>query len=265
MEDILEVYRRPLDPKRPVVCMDEMPYQLISETRMPLPLRPGLAQHHDYEYKRAGVANIFMVFTPLLGQRWTRVTQRRTRRDWAYLIRDVVDGVFPDAERIVLVVDNLNTHVGGALYETFPPAEARRILNKLEIHYTPKHGSWLNMAEIELSVLSRQCLERRIGTHKLLTREVSAWNQARNTNATTVDWQFTTAQARIKLKRLYPVLTISQQDIPAPLSTPAKAKAKRKTRPRSRRSPSVQKRARSPKRNTTRFAGHAQRARTSCH
>ena len=270
MEDILEVYRRPLDPQRPLVCMDEMPYQLISEVRVPLPVRPGHAQHHDYEYKRAGVANIFMVFTPLLGQRWTRVTQRRTRQDWAYLIRDVVDGVFPDAERIVLVVDNLNTHVGGALYETFPPAEARRILNKLEIHYTPKHGSWLNMAEIELSVLSRQCLDRRIGTHKRLAREVSAWNQARNTSATTVDWQFTTAQARIKLKRLYPVITISEEDVPAPLSTaaaapPAKAKAKCKTRSHRRRSPSVPKMAKSSNHNTTRFAVHAQRARTICH
>ena len=269
MEDILEVYRRPLDPKRPLVCMDEMPYQLISEVRVPLPMRPGHAQRQDYEYKRAGVANIFMVFTPLLGQRWTRVTKRRTRRDWAYLIRDVVDGVFPDAERIVLVVDNLNTHVGGALYETFPPAEARRILNKLEIHYTPKHGSWLNMAEIELSVLSRQCLERRIGTHKLLTCEVSAWNQARNTSATTVDWQFTTAKARIKLKRLYPVITISKEDIPAPLSTtatpPAKPKAKRKTRSHRRRSPAVQKMARSSNRNTTRFAVHTQRAKAICH
>ena len=245
-------------------------YQLIAETRVPLPLRPGHVQCHDYEYRRAGVANIFMVFTPLLGQRWTRVTQRRTRQDWAYLIRDVVDGLFPAAERIVLVVDNLNTHVGGALYETFPPAEARRILNKLEIHYTPKHGSWLNMAEIELSVLSRQCLDRRIGTHKLLMREVSAWNQARNTSATTVDWQFTTAQARIKLKRLYPVITISEEDVPAPLSTaaaapPAKAKAKCKTRSHRRRSPSVPKMAKSSNHNTTRFAVLAQRARTICH
>jgi len=270
MEDILEVYRRPLDPQRPLVCMDEMPYQLIAETRVPLPLRPGHVPCHDYEYKRAGVANIFMVFTPLLGQRWTRVTKRRTRQDWAYLIRDVVDGLFPEAERIVLVVDNLNTHVGGALYETFPPAEARRILNKLEIHYTPKHGSWLNMAEVELSVLSRQCLDRRMATHKRLAREVSAWNQYRNTSATTVDWQFTTAEARIKLKRLYPVITVSKDDIPLPLGTaaaapPAKAKAKRKTRLHRRRSPSVQNMATSSNRTPSRFAVHSQRVKTVCH
>jgi hypothetical protein len=270
MEDILEVYRRPLDPQRPLVCMDEMPYQLISETRVPLPLRAGHVQRHDYEYKRAGVANIFMVFAPLLGQRWTRVTKRRTRQDWAYLIRDVVDGLFPEAERIVLVVDNLNTHVGGALYETFPPAEARRILNRLEIHYTPKHGSWLNMAEVEFSVLSRQCLDRRIGTQKLLAREVSAWNQDRNASATTVDWQFTTAEARIKLKRLYPVITVSEEDIPLPLGTaaaapPTKAKAKRKTRPHHRRSPSVQKMTRSSNRNASCFAAHTQQVRTVSH
>jgi hypothetical protein len=234
MEDILEVYRRPLDPKRPLVCMDELPYQMISETRIPLPLQPGQAQCYDYEYKREGVANIFMVFAPLLGQRWTRVTRRRTRKDWAYLVRDIVDVLFPDAERVILVMDNLNTHVGGALYETFPPAEARRILNKLEIHYTPKHGSWLNMAEIELSVLSRQCLDRRIGTRDVLVHEVAAWNEARNTSGTTVDWQFTTADARTKLKRLYPVITMSEEDIPLPLGKtaalpPPAAQAKRKT------------------------------------
>ncbi len=261
MEDILEVYRRPLDPKRPLVCMDELPYQLISETRVPLPLRPGQTQCHDYEYKREGVANIFMVFAPLLGQRWTRVTKRRTRKDWAYLIRDIVDGLFPDAERIILVVDNLNTHVGGALYEAFPPAEARRILNKLEIHYTPKHGSWLNMAETELSVLSRQCLARRIGTQQFLEHEVSAWDQARNTSATTVDWQFTTADARTKLKRLYPVITVPEEDIPLPLGTvatlpPAKAEAKCETEPRRRMAPSVQKAARGSSRKTSRFVVH---------
>jgi hypothetical protein len=219
MEDILEVYRRPQDPQRPLVCMDELPYQLISEVRLPLTPQPGQAQRYDYEYKREGVVNIFMVFAPLLGQRWTRVTQRRTRKEWAYLVRDIVDGLFPTAERVILVMDNLNTHVGGALYATFPPAEARRILNKLEIHYTPKHGSWLNMAEIELSVLSRQCLDRRIGTQQFLETEVVAWNQARNTNATTVDWQFTTADARIKLKRLYPLITASEPDYPRPLGT----------------------------------------------
>jgi hypothetical protein len=215
-----EVYRRPLNPRRPLVCMDEMPYQLVSETRAPQPLRRSRARRYDYEYKREGVANIFMVFAPLLGQRWGRVTQRRTRKDWAYLIRDLVDVCFPDAERIVLVMDNLNTHVGGALYEAFPPAQARRILNKLEIHYTPKHDSWLNMAEIELSVLSRQCLDRRIGTLRLLERDVAAWTQARNARATTVDWQFTTADARIKLKRLYPVLVEGVQPPPAEVTAP---------------------------------------------
>ena len=248
MEDILEVYHRPLDPKRPLACMDELPYQLISETRTPLPPRPGQTQCCDYEYKREGVVNIFMVFAPLLGQRWTRVTKRRTYKDWAYLVRDIVDVLFPDAEQVILVMDNLNTHVGGALYEAFPPDEARRILNKLEIHYTPKHGSWLNMAETELSVLSRQCLDRRIATQQFLEREVSTWNRERNASATTVDWQFTTADARIKLKRLYPVIVVSEEDTPLPLGTaaalpPAKAEARRKAQSRRRGSPSVRKAA----------------------
>jgi len=244
MEDILEVYHRPLDSKRPLVCMDELPYQLISETRTPLPPRPGQTQCCDYEYKREGVVNIFMVFAPLLGQRWTRVTKRRTYKDWAYLVRDIVDVLFPDAEPVVLVMDNLNTHVGGALYEAFPPDEARRILNKLEIHYTPKHGSWLNMAETELSVLSRQCLDRRIAAQQCLEREVSAWNRERNTSAIAVDWQFTTADARIKLKRLYPVIVVSEEDIPLPLSPavalpPAKPEARHKTKSPRRGSPPV--------------------------
>jgi hypothetical protein len=205
MEDILEVYRRPVDPKRPVVTMDEMPYQLISETRTPQPLRRGRARRYDYEYKREGVVNLFLAFAPLLGQRYVCVTARRTAVDWAHFIRYLVDELFPDADCIVLVLDNLNTHVGGALYEAFPPDEARRLLHKLELHYTPKHGSWLNMAEVEFSVLSRQCLDRRIGTQKVLKREVTAWVNARNASGATVHWQFTTADARIKLKRLYPV------------------------------------------------------------
>jgi hypothetical protein len=229
MEDILDVYRRPLDPKRPLVCLDEMPYQLISETRSPQPLRPGQPRGYDYEYKREGVANIFMVFAPLLGQRWVRVTQRRTRQDWAYLVRDLVDGCFAEAERVVLVVDNLNIHVGGALYQAFPPAEARRLLNKLEIHYTPKHGSWLNMAEIELSILSRQCLARRLGTKRLLTSEVAAWTEARNAQATPVDWQFTTADARIRLKRLYPVILEAAPS--QPLTPAARLGQSRETTP----------------------------------
>jgi hypothetical protein len=233
MEDILEVYHRPVNPKRPLVCLDELPYQLISETRIPLPLQPGQTECRDYEYKREGVANIFMVFAPLLGQRCTRVTKRRTRKDWAYLVRDIVDVLFPDAEVVVLVLDNLNTHVGGALYEAFPPAEARRILGRLEIHYTPKHGSWLNMAETELSVLSRQCLDRRIGTRELLTSEVLAWTLARNAAATTVDWQFTTDSARVKLKRLYPVIAALEEGDPPSLGTtivspPAEAEGERK-------------------------------------
>lgn len=263
MEDILEVYHRPLDPRRPLVCMDEMPYQLISETRIPLPLLPGQVQCTDYEYKREGVANIFMVFAPLLGQRWTRVTQRRTRKDWAYLVRDIVDGLFPDAERVVLVLDNLNIHVGGALYEAFPPAEARRILNKLEIHYTPKHGSWLNMAESELSVLSRQCLDRRIGTQQFLEDEVAAWTRARNGSATTVDWQFTAADARIKLKRLYPVIAASEGETIQPLGAiaalpPVQAEVKGKAGPRCRVSPSVQKASRALRRNVSRLGVHDQ-------
>lgn len=261
MEDILEVYRRPLDPKRPLVCMDEMPYQLISETRIPLPPQPGQTECHDYEYKREGVANIFMVFAPLLGQPWTRVTKRRTRKDWAYLVRDIVDVLFPAAEKVVLVMDNLNTHVGGALYEAFPPAEARRILNKLEIHYTPKHGSWLNMAETELSVLSRQCLDRRMGTQQFLESEVLAWTQARNTSPTTVDWQFTTDDARIKLKRLYPVITALEGDAPPALGAtaawlPAEGKVKRKTKPRRCASSSKQKAARAWCRNVSRLVVH---------
>ena len=248
MEDILEVYHRPVEPKRPLVCMDELPYQLISETRTPLPSRPGQTQCCDYEYKREGVVNIFMVFAPLLGQRWTRVTKRRTYKDWAYLVRDIVDVLFLDTEQVVLVMDNLNTHVGGALYEAFPPDEAWRILNKLEIHYTPKHGSWLNMAETELSVLSRQCLDRRIATQQFLEREVCAWNRERNTSAITVDWQFTTDDARIKLKRLYPVIVISEEDIPLPLGPavalqPAKPGAGCKTKSLHREPPPVRKTA----------------------
>jgi hypothetical protein len=220
MEDILEVYRRPVDARRPLVCMDEMPYQLIAETRTPQPLRRSRARRYDYEYKRAGVVNVFMLFAPLLGQRQVRVTPRRTAKDWADLIRYLVDELYPEAEKIVLVLDNLNTHVGGSLYEAFPPAEARRLLNKLEIHYTPKHGSWLNMAEIELSVLSRQCLDRRISTTKGLKREITAWMKARNQGGLTVQRHFTTAEARIKLKRLYPDMAPEAAANPAPAHTP---------------------------------------------
>jgi hypothetical protein len=260
MEDILEVYRRPPNPKQPLVCMDELPYQLVSETRAPLPPRPGQPQRYDYEYKREGVVNIFMVFAPLLGQRWTRVTKRRTYKDWAYLVRDIVDG-FSDAEKVTLVMDNLNTHVGGALYEAFPPAEAQRILNKLEIHYTPKHGSWLNMAEAELSVLGRQCLDRRIATQKLLEREVSAWNRDRNASAATVKWQFTTADARIKLERLYPVTVMPEEDVPPPLDIaaalpPARTEPSRNAQSPRREPPSAQQAARVPNRKASRRSTH---------
>lgn len=224
MEDILEVYRRPLDPKRPLVCMDEMPYQLISETRTPQPLQRGQARRYDYEYKREGVVNLFLAFAPLLGQRSVCVTPRRTAVDWANFIRYLVDELFPTAECIVLVLDNLNTHVGGALYEAFPPDEARRLLRKLELHYTPKHGSWLNMAEVEFSVLSRQCLDRRIGSQKALVREVTAWVNARNESGAVVHWQFTTADARIKLKRLYPVWETAGAAPPTAGIPPARAR-----------------------------------------
>jgi hypothetical protein len=234
MEDILEVYRRPQDPKRPLLCMDELSYQLISETRVPQPLRRKRTRRYDYEYKREGVVNLFMVFAPLLGQRYVRVTKRRTARDWAHLIQYIVDVLFPDAECIVLVMDNLNTHMGGSLYEAFSPTEARRLLSKLEIHYTPKHGSWLNMAEIELSVLSQQCLDRRLATEKVLAREVTAWMNARNASTTTVNWQFTTAEARIKLKRLYPVLETASGGTagtsPADVAAPAEPAGKQAPR-----------------------------------
>ena len=206
MEDVLDVYHRPYDPRFPQVCMDETSKQLVGGTRTPLPAAPGRPVRIDYEYERHGVRNLFLFVEPLRGWRHVRVTERRTKVDWAHAIQDLVDVHYPKAERIVLVLDNLNTHVGSALYETFPPAEARRLLDRLELHYTPAHGSWLNMAEIELSVLSRQCLDRRIPDEATLAREVAAWETERNAHHTTIDWRFTTADARIKLTRLYPEL-----------------------------------------------------------
>ena len=206
MEDVLEVYTRPYDPRRPLVCFDETSKQLLRDARagqLPAPGRPACV---DYEYEREGVVNLFLCCEPLAGRRWVDVTARRTRRDWAQQIQQLVDVRYPDAERIVLVMDHLNTHTPGALYDVFPPAEAKRLADKLEIHYTPKHGSWLNIAEIEFSVLSRQCLDRRVPDAATLTREVAAWQQRRNAAARPVDWRFTTADARIKLKRLYPSL-----------------------------------------------------------
>jgi hypothetical protein len=204
MEDVLEVYTRPYDPTRPVVCMDETSKQLIEETRLPLPAQRDRLQRYDYEYIRHGVSNLFMLFEPLAARRYVKVTDRRTSQDWAELMRDLVDEHYPEAAVITLVLDNLNTHTPASLYETFEPAEARRIARRLEIHYTPKHGSWLNMAEIELSVLSQQCLDRRIPDKTTLTQEVMAWEEDRNQAEATVDWRFSTTDARIKLKKLYP-------------------------------------------------------------
>jgi hypothetical protein len=204
MEDVLEVYQRPYDVRHPTVCMDELSKQLVGEVAQPLPLAVGQPLRCDYEYVRHGVSNLFMFFEPLAGQRFIKVTDHRTKVDWAYAVRDLVDIYYPEAETITLVMDNLNTHSLGALYEAFEPAEAKRIADRLDIHYTPKHGSWLNMAEIELSVLARQGLDRRIPDVALLKRSVAAWQTRRNQAQAKVDWRFTTADARIKLKRLYP-------------------------------------------------------------
>ena len=206
LEDVLEVYTRPYDEARPVVCVDEGGKQLIGDVRPPLPTRPGKPQRIDAEYSRHGTANLFMVFEPLVGRRHVEVTERRTNKDFARLIKDLLDVRYPTAEKVVLVLDNLSTHTPAALYEAFAPAEARRLVERLEWHYTPKHGSWMNVAEMELSVLARQCLERRIADLEALRREIAAWERDRNAEAVRVDWQFTTADARVKLKRLYPLL-----------------------------------------------------------
>jgi hypothetical protein len=206
MEDVLEVYHRPFDEKRPVVCLDEASKQLIGETRTPLPPEPGRPERFDYEYVRNGTANLFMLSQPLLGWRTVFVTERRTAVDFAEVVRWLVEELHSDAEKVVLVMDNLNTHKLASLYEAFEPERARRIAEKLEIHHTPKHGSWLNVAEIELSVLARQCLDRRIETAEELGRQVGAWEEPRNDRAAEVQWRFTTADARIKLRHLYPTL-----------------------------------------------------------
>ena len=204
MEDVLEVYKRPHNPERPVVCLDETSKQLIGETRTPIPAAPGRPERIDYEYERHGTANLFMLFEPLAGWRHVEVTDRRTAVDFATVLRDLSDRYYPQAQKIVLVMDNLNTHKLASLYEAFAPEEARRLAERFEIHYTPKHGSWLDMAETELSVLARQCLKRRIDNRDDLKREVAAWEKRRNEAESVVDWRFTTANARIKLKRLYP-------------------------------------------------------------
>lgn len=206
MEEVLDVYQRPYDATHPVVCLDEASKQLVKETRPRRPLAPGHPATVDYEYERNGTANLFMLFEPLAGRRHVEVTARRTALDYARVVQELVDVRYPTATTIVLVHDNLNTHVPASLYAAFPPAEARRLLAKLEIHYTPKHGSWLNMAETELSSVSRQCLRRRIGEASTLVTELAAWEAARNRARSKVRWHFTTADARIKLQRLYPVI-----------------------------------------------------------
>ena len=206
METILDIYKRPYQPQFPVVCMDELNKQLVSETRQPLPLEPGQPLRYDYEYRREGVANAFICFEPLSNWRTIVIRSQRTHREWAYLMRDVVDVFYPHAERITVVLDQLNTHTGASWYKVFEPAEARRILNKLDLQYTPKHGSWLNMAEIEFSSFTRQCLQARIATEASLQHIASTWTTRRNDQRATVHWRFTTADARIKLKHLYPVI-----------------------------------------------------------
>lgn len=206
MEDVLGLYHEPYDPRYPLACFDETSKQLISETRVPLPPSSGQVRRYDYEYKREGVRNLFMFYEPLRGRRHVEVTERRTKVDWAYCMKLLVDEFCPDAIRIRVVLDQLNTHNPAALYEVFEPAEARRLLDRLEFHYTPKHGSWLNMAEIEFSVLSRQCLDQRIPDETTLKQEVAAWEERRNADAGKVNWRFTSKDARIKLKRLYPAL-----------------------------------------------------------
>jgi hypothetical protein len=208
MEDVLEVYARSVDPARPLICFDEGGKELQSEVRPPQPMAPGVAAKADYEYRRHGSANLFLWSAPRLGQRGVTVSAQRTAIDWACAIRALVDEAFPTATRLVLVLDNLNTHTPASLYKAFPPAEAARLRQKLEFHYTPKHGSWLNLAEIELGVLARQCLDRRLPDPATLQTEVGAWAAARNAAQIGVQWHFTTADARIKLRHLYPVVQL---------------------------------------------------------
>jgi hypothetical protein len=206
MEDVLEVYHRPHDPTCPVVCLDETSKQLIKETRVPIPAKPGRPVRHDYEYERNGTANLFMLFAPLDGWRHVEVTDRHAAVDYARVLKELSDTHFPDASKIVLVQDNLSTHKPASLYEAFPAAQARRLVERFEWHYTPKHGSWLDMAESELSVLARQCLDRRIPDKQTLSEEVAAWENDRNKAHSKADWHFTTDDARVKLKRLYPAM-----------------------------------------------------------
>lgn len=204
MEKVLDVYKRDYNLKYPVVCMDESPKQLIKETRSPIEARPGRVRKIDYEYERCGTCNIFIANEPLLGKRYVEVTERRTKKDWVLFLKKISDDYYRDAEKITLILDNLSTHQSGAFYEIFEPAEAKRILDRFELVYTPKHGSWLNMAEIELNVLQGQCLSRRIDKIEIVDRETKAWVANRNNKNVKINWQFKTEDARIKLKRLYP-------------------------------------------------------------
>ena len=209
MEDVLEVYTRAFNPDRPAICMDEQPTQLIKETRRKIPAKPGCPERFDYEYERNGTAVNFMFTEPLAGWRKVNVRERKTAIDWAHEIKELLDVDYPKAKKVVLICDNLNTHKLASLYEAFEPKEARRLVERLEIHYTPKHGSWLNIAEIELSVFTRQCLDRRIPDKETLRTEAKHWYRQRNTKQKSVDWQFTTEDARVKLKRLYPHIQMS--------------------------------------------------------
>lgn len=206
MEDVLEVYKRPYDPRRPVVCMDETSKQLVAEVKPPKGVAPGHVAHVDYEYERKGVCNLFMFFEPLRGWRRVTVTAQRRKVEWANQVKALLEKEYPDAQKVVMVCDNLNTHTGGALYEAFPPKEARAMCERLEFHNTPKHGSWLNMAETELSVLKGQCLDRRMDSAEFVASESLAWQEARNRREAKVRWQFTTEDARVKLVRLYPTI-----------------------------------------------------------
>lgn len=206
MEQVLDVYKRPYDNRFPVINMDESPKQLIAESKIPLLVRPGQDRRYDYEYVRKGVCNIFMVCEALQGRRFVKITERKTKKDWAVFMKEIADDHYPDAEKITIVMDNLSTHTPGALYEVFEPHEAKRIWDQFEIIYTPKHGSWLNIAEIELNVLMNQCLGRRISDIKIVKEEVEAWQKHRNNKVSKIDWRFKTKDARIKLKRLYPNL-----------------------------------------------------------
>jgi len=204
MERVLDIYKKPYDEMNPVVCMDESPKQLISSTKSVVPMKKGQEQRIDYEYVRHGVVNVFMANEPLMGRRLVEVTQRKTKKDWARFVKRIADELYPDAKKITLVMDNFNTHTASAFYETFSPDEAKRIWDRFEFVYTPKHGSWLNMAEIELHSLNRQCLNRHLSTSDMVVKEVDAWQNDRNNMSRKINWQFTAANARIKLKKLYP-------------------------------------------------------------